>query len=430
MKSDRTEANALPLEGIRVLEFCHTIMGPSCTMMLADLGAEVIKIEPIEGEKTRQLRGFGAGYFSFFNRNKRSFAIDLKNPEGKALVEDLITRSDVLVENFAPGTMARLGLGYEAVSGINKRLIYCSLKGFLQGGPYADRAALDETVQMMSGLAYMTGPAGRPLRAGASVVDIMGGMFGVVAITMALRQRDQSNCGQLVESGLFETAAFLMGQHLAYTAVTNKQVQPMPERVSAWAIYELFDTLDGQQVFIGIVSDAQWVRFCHVFGLPELLDDESLADNNQRIASRHRLVPLLNEIFGRLTVKEALRLAAAADLAYAPVAKPEDLLQDTHLKATGSLLETILEDGSCALFPRLPMMMNHQGFGLRNSPPAVGADTADLLRELGCSARLDDLLERGVIRAPPTGAKATETQDNRTGRLDLGAPVASNAGNR
>jgi crotonobetainyl-CoA:carnitine CoA-transferase CaiB-like acyl-CoA transferase len=399
MESDRTGRQGLPLQGIRVLEFCHTIMGPCCTMMLADLGAEVIKIEPVEGERTRQLGGFGAGYFAFFNRNKRSFAVNLKDAAGRALVEDLITRSDVLVENFAPGTMARLGLGYEAVAAINGRLIYCSLKGFLPG-PYAERAALDETVQMMSGLAYMTGPAGRPLRAGASVVDMMGGMFGVLAISMALRQRDQSNRGQLVESGLFETAAFLMGQHLAYTAVTKMPVQPMPERVSAWAIYELFDTVDGQQVFIGIVSDAQWVRFCKVFGLPELLEDESLADNNKRIAARSRLLLLLNGIFGRLSLEEALRLAAAADLAYAPVSKPGDLVHDSHLQSTGSLLSTVLGDGSRALLPRLPMMMNHRGFGLRNSPPAVGADTAALLQELGVGGRMQSLRDKGVVGGP------------------------------
>ncbi len=244
-----------------MLEFTHAVMGPSAGLILADLGAEIIRIEPSpEGDHTRRLKGFGTGYYTFFNHNKKSLAVNLKTEAGLKIVNKLLGTADALIENFAPGTMDRLGLGYEAVSARNPRLIYCSLKGFMDG-PYANRSALDEVVQMMSGLAYMTGPPGQPLRAGASIVDIMGGTFGAVAILAALRERDETGEGQLVQTGLFETAAYIMGQHMAYAAISQQPVPPMPARISPWAVYRLFTSRDGQLVFIGITSDKHWLAF-------------------------------------------------------------------------------------------------------------------------------------------------------------------------
>ena len=253
-----------PLKGIRVVELTHTILGPSCGMILADLGAEVIKVEPVDGDRTRKLRGFGAGFFGYFNRNKKSLALDADAPEGRAVLVKLLQSADVMIENFAPGSMGKRGLGPEHLEKINPRLVYCALKGFLPG-PYEKRPALDEVVQMMGGLAYMTGPTGRPLRAGTSVVDIVGGLFGAFGTVLALKTRERTGKGGLVESALFESVVFLMGQHLAITAINGAPPPPMPERVSSWAIYEIFDTADGQQVFIGITSDGQWKRFCEFF---------------------------------------------------------------------------------------------------------------------------------------------------------------------
>ena len=253
-----------PLKGIRVVELTHTILGPSCGMILADLGAEVIKVEPVDGDRTRRLRGFGGGFFGYFNRNKKSLALDADAPEGRAVLVKLLQSADVMIENFAPGSMSKRGLGPEHLEKINPRLVYCALKGFLPG-PYEKRPALDEVVQMMGGLAYMTGPSGRPLRAGTSVVDIVGGMFGAFGTVLALKQREHTGKGGLVESALFESVVFLMGQHLAITAMNGAPPPPMPERVSSWAIYEIFNTADGQQVFIGITSDGQWKRFCEFF---------------------------------------------------------------------------------------------------------------------------------------------------------------------
>ena len=278
-------ARPQPLAGVRVLEFAHAVLGPACGLVLADLGADVIKIEKPDGDDTRRLKGFGLGYFPFFNRNKRSLAVDLKAEAGRALVQRLARTADVVIENFAPGTMERLGYGSEALRALNPRLIYCALKGFLPG-PYAQRHALDEVVQMMSGLAYMTGPVGQPLRAGASVVDVMGGMCAALGVLVALRERDQTGQGQLVQSGLFETAAFLMGHHMAYAAVSGQPVPPMPARVSAWSVYRPFRSRDGELVFVGLTSDRHWRRFCEVFERPDLRDDPRLATNNDRIAAR------------------------------------------------------------------------------------------------------------------------------------------------
>ena len=266
-----------PLKGIRVIELTHTILGPSCGMILGDLGAEVIKVEPVDGDRTRKLKGFGGGFFGYFNRNKQSLALDADAPEGRAVLVKLLQSADVMIENFAPGSMSKRGLGPEHLEKINPRLVYCALKGFLPG-PYEKRPALDEVVQMMGGLAYMTGPSGRPLRAGTSVVDILGGLFGAFGTVLTLQQRKHTGKGGLVESALFESVVFLMGQHLAITAMNGAPPPPMPERVSSWAIYEIFNTKDGQQVFIGITSDGQWKRFCEFFGQQDLAADPEARD--------------------------------------------------------------------------------------------------------------------------------------------------------
>ena len=361
----------LPLDGIRALEFGHTILGPCCGMILADLGAEVIKIEPPDGERTRRLRGFGTGYFAFYNRNKKSVTLDYKTVQGLDAARDLIKTADVLIENMAPGALARAGLGPEDAKRINPQLIYCSLKGFLDG-PYADRFALDEVVQMMSGLAYMTGPLGMPLRSGTSISDITGGLFGALGILAALRDRDRGKGGATVESALFETASFLMGQFMAYAALSGKPVPPMPARVSAWAVYELFQTIDGQRVFVGITSDNQWRSFCKEFELPDLLNDVSLATNEMRVDERARLIPELVALFKTFPAVEIERRCLSAKVPFALIAHPEDLFDDPHLNANGSLAATVLPGGKQAKLPKLPVRIDGEAFDLRSNPPAAG----------------------------------------------------------
>jgi formyl-CoA transferase len=236
------------------------VMGPTCGMILADLGAEVIKVEPPGGDKTRKLPGLGIGFFRSFNRNKKSVVLDIQSEAGRATAKELIGTSDVVLENFRPGLMASFGLDHASLAAQFPRLIYVSHKGFLPG-PYEHRVALDEVVQMMGGLSYMTGPPGRPLRAGTSVNDIMGGMFGAIGVLAALRERDQTGRGQEVQSALFENCVFLSAQNMQQHLMTGEPVPPMPARVSSWSVYDVFTLKNDEQLFIGAVSDRQF-RSC------------------------------------------------------------------------------------------------------------------------------------------------------------------------
>jgi crotonobetainyl-CoA:carnitine CoA-transferase CaiB-like acyl-CoA transferase len=396
----------LPLAGLRVLEFCQTIMGPSAGLILADLGADVLKIEPAPGgDRTRRLPGFAAGFFGTFNRNKRSVALNLKADEGRALVHRLAATADVAIENYAPGTMERLGCGYAQLAAVNPRLVYGALKGFLSG-PYEHRPALDEVVQFMGGLAYMTGPPGRPLRAGTSIIDIYGGTMAVIAILCALRERERTGRGQLVKSALFESTAFLMAQHMAGHTATGRPVPPMPAREGAWGVYEPFATADGEQVFVGITSDNHWRRFCDAFDLPALRDDPRYGSNEDRVRERPTLLPLVAGICTRHRKAELLAILERIGVPFAPVATTEDLFDDPHLNSGGRLLEVELEGGLRTRVPRLPIEIGTHDLGLRRQPPQTGAHTREVLAELGLTeAELDALEARGIIQCgPPAGA--------------------------
>ncbi len=398
MSKSAPERQSLPLTGVRVLEFCHTIMGPSAGLILADLGADVIKVEPAPGgDRTRRLPGFAAGFFGTFNRNKRSIAIDLKSAEGRDLAHRLAMSADAVLENYAPGTMEKLGCGWEDLRRINPRLIYCAMKGFLSG-PYEHRPALDEVVQFMGGLAYMTGPPGRPLRAGTSVIDIMGGVFAVIGLLSALRERDRTGEGQLVKSALFESTAFLMAQHLAGEAVTGEPMPPMPARRGAWGVYEPFETADGEQVFIGITSDNHWRRFCDQFGHEALRDDPRFASNEDRVRERPTLLPLVAETVKRYGKAEILAICERIGIPFAPVAKTADLADDPHLNAHGRMLTVELGAGRTAKLPRLPLEMDGHELGLQRQPPRTGEHTAEILAEIGLDeATIAELRRRGVV---------------------------------
>lgn len=387
----------LPLAGLRVIEFTHMVMGPTCGMVLGDLGAEVIKVEPMSGDNTRKLLGSGAGFFPMFNRNKLSLALDIKHPKGLEIVLKLLASADVFSENFKSGTMERLGLGHAALTALNPRLIYVSHKGFLPG-PYEHRTALDEVVQMMGGLAYMTGRPGDPLRAGSSVNDIMGGLFGAIGVLAALQQRHVTGRGQQVQSALFENNVFLVAQHMMQFAVTGKPAAPMPERISAWGIYDVFTVRDGEQIFLAVVSDTQWALFCEAFALAELRADARLASNNDRVRARDWLIPALRE---RLAPRPAAEIAAvfeAQGLPFAPITRPEQLMDDPHLLATGGLAPLNLPDGRETRVPLLPLSLDGRRLGLREQPPTLGQHNRRLLTELGYSeTEVTALIAEGVL---------------------------------
>ncbi|GKT15909.1 CoA transferase [Acidovorax sp. SUPP2522] len=380
------ERPRLPLEGLRVVEFTHMVMGPTCGMVLADLGAEVIKVEPLDGDRTRHLLGAGAGFFPMFNRNKKSIALDLRKPEGLEVAIRLASSADVVAQNFKPGVMAKYGLDYAALSRLNERLVYVNHTGFLPG-PYEHRTALDEVVQMMGGLAYMTGRPGDPLRAGTSVNDIMGGMFGAIGAMAALMQRAQTGRGQEVDSALFENNVFLVGQHMMQYAVTGQPAAPMPDRISSWAVYDVFSVKDGGQIFLAAVSDAQWATFCDAMGYADLKADPGLALNNDRVRARATLLPELRRRLAGHTAEALSAIFERNGLPFAPILRPEQLFDDPHLNATGGLADVTLPDGeragSTARVTLLPLRLDGQRMGVRLDPPQLGQHTRELLAGLG-----------------------------------------------
>lgn len=390
-------AAQLPLADIKVIEFSHMVMGPSAGLILADLGAQVTKIEPLGGDNTRRLRGSGAGYFCMYNRNKRSICVDLKSSDGNAVARRLVSTADVLIENFRPGAMDKLGYGYDELAKDNAGLIYCSARGFLSG-PYENRTALDEVAQMMGGLAFMTGLPGRPMRAGASVIDVTGGLFSVIAILAALQMRQQTGRGQRVASSLFESTVFLMGQHMAQQAVLGQPAQPMSVRTSAWSIYDVFNSKDEQQVFVAVVSDTQWRQFCRHFEFAEFGEDDNLATNAARVSQRDRIIPAVQRLFSTLTKSELMKKLEDCGLPYAGVGSPADLFNDPHLLKSDGLLNVTTPDGNPTQLPALPIQMDGQRLGVTRDVPSQGQDTADILHEAGYSrSEIDRLVEQGVV---------------------------------
>ena len=381
-----TPSHNLPLAGLRVVEFTHMVMGPTCGMVLADMGAEVIKVEPIEGDRTRHLLGAGAGFFPMFNRNKKSIAINLHSPVGAEVARKLAASADVVAENFKPGTMGKYGLDYAALKQVNERLIYVSHKGFLPG-PYENRTALDEVVQMMGGLAYMTGRPGDPLRAGTSVNDIMGGMFGAIGVLGALVQRGITGRGQEVQSALFENNVFLVGQHMLQYAMTGKAAAPMPARISPWGVYDVFTVKDGEQIFLSAVSDAQWATFCDALGLADLKADPRYASNNDRVRARPALLPEFRQRLAERSAADLTAILLAHAMPFAHIRRPEELFDDEHLLATGGLADMTLPDGEragqTAKATLFPFTMDGQRLGVRLDPPTLGSHTAELLAGMG-----------------------------------------------
>lgn len=380
-----TQANKLPLAGIRVVEFTHMVMGPTCGMILADLGAEVIKVEPPGGDKTRNLPGLGIGFFRSFNRNKKSVVLDIKHAQGRAAALELIGSCDVLLENFRPGLMQEMGLDYASLCDTHPGLIYVSHKGFLPG-PYENRLALDEVVQMMGGLSYMTGPEGRPLRAGTSVNDIMGGMFGAIGVLAALRERDATGKGQEIQSALFENCAFLSSQHMQQYLMTGEAPPPMPSRVSAWSVYDVFDLANGEKLFIGAVSDKQFHTLCKVLACESLAARAEYATNALRVERRPQLLQELSAILAQHTMQALTPRLEAEGIPYAPIVRPDQLVHDPHLQQSGGLVPMQTDDGGSTDVVLLPLLMGGRRPGVRMPLAKAGEHTEAIFSALQANA--------------------------------------------
>ena len=393
-------SKSLPLSGSRVVEFTHMVMGPTCGMVLGDMGADVIKVEPLAGDSTRKLLGVGAGFYPLFNRNKKSIALDLESTTGREVVARLVARADIVSENFKPATMEKLGLDYATLSARHPRLIYVSHKGFLPG-PYEHRTALDEVVQMMGGLAYMTGRSGDPLRAGSSVNDIMGGVFGAMGAMAALMQRQQTGQGQQVQAALFENNVFLVAQHMLQFAVTGQPAAPMPERISPWGIYDVFSVQGGAQIFLAVVGDTQWRVFCEAFGFADLYADTRIATNNDRVRARAWLMPLLRERLARHTREELSAVFEREGLPFALITDPQHLFADPHLLQTGGLAPMKLPDGRETSVPLLPLTLDGERLGLRLDPPRLGQHGREVMLDVGYSDdQINAMVQAGTLALP------------------------------
>ena len=379
--------NELPLAGVRVIEMTHMVMGPTCGMILAQLGAEVIKVEPPAGDKTRSLGGMGTSFFPLFNRGKRSVVLDFEKAEDRDTMHRLLAGADVFLENFRDGQLDKQGLGPETLRQKYPDLIVVGHKGFLSG-PYEHRPALDEVVQMMSGLAAMTGTQAKPQRVGSSANDIMGGMFGVISILAALYQkRGGATGGADIRIGLFENCLFLVAQHMVEYEMTGNKPRSMPEREHAWPIYDIFDTAGGERIFIGVVTEGHWQSFCREFGFKEFSEDPTLTNTTERIMARGRILPRVAEEIKRWDVAELSAKLDRLNICFSPINRPEDLLQDAHVLRPGGLVNNVNADGKPFRVPALPVEWNGSNLGDGLKVPVLGGDTAAVRAELDQQAR-------------------------------------------
>ncbi|MDF1721782.1 MAG: CoA transferase [Minwuia sp.] len=369
------------LAGVRVIEMSHMIMGPSCGMFLAMFGADVIKVEPPEGDRTRALTGMGTGFFPVFNRGKRSVTLDLNTDAGMQALHALLADADVFIENFRDGSLEKRGLDAATLRKRYPRLIAAPHKGFLHG-PYKDRTALDEVVQMMTGLAYMTGPTGRPLRVGSSANDIMAGMFGTMGIMAALMDRDKSGEGREVRVGLFENCLLMVAQHMVQFDLLGTEAPPMPERDFSWPVYDIFETSDGQQLFIGAVTLGHWDSLCGLLGLQELLGRDDLKSKMDQIDARSWTIPLIATAVKNHALAELEAAFLPLGIPYAPIARPAQMYDDRHVNRPGGLL-TSDYNGKSFRAPGLPLDIDGQPTGFDAEVPAIGEHTEEVLRAAG-----------------------------------------------
>lgn len=386
-----------PLAGTRVVEMTHMIMGPSCGMFLALMGAEVIKIEPPLGDKTRNLTGMGSPFFPLFNRGKVSVQLDLSTDAGRDALDRLLKTADIFVDNFRDQSLAKMGADPLDLRAKFPTLILASHKGFLEG-PYKDRTAMDEVVQMMTGLAYMTGPTGRPLRFGSSAIDIFGGLFGAFAAMGALMERQNSGKGRDIRVGLFESGLLFAAQHMVQYELEGTSPPPMPERDFSWPVYDIMETADGRQIFVGAVTEGQWDALCGYLGLGELLADERLQSRMDQINARSWTIPIVEKAIGKRNYQQLLEDFEKLGIPYSPINKPSELFEDPHVLRDGGLVQSNMADGRTFRAPALPLEIDGRMMSASGDLPSIGQETKRILSELGLS-EMEIEAARGPLKA-------------------------------
>jgi len=401
----------LPLEGVRVLDCTMIMAGPLCTMVLGDLGADVIKVERPEGDESRHFPPFVNGVsapFMMLNRNKRSLALNLKHPEGRRAFLRLVEGADILVENFRPGTMESLGLGWEDLRKANPRLIYCSITGFGRTGPYSARAGFDLIAQGMSGLMSVTGvPGGPPVKVGVPIADINAGLQAVIGILAAYIHRLRTGEGQRVDTSLLEAGVATTYWESAEYWGTGRVPQPTGSAHRLSAPYQALRCQDGY-ITVGGASQANWERLCRALRLEHLLQDPRFATGPERLKNREELARILEEVLTRAPVEHWLRVLEEAGVPAGPIYNMAQVYEDPHILARGMKAE--VEHPAGGTFPNvgIPIKLSLTPPAIRRRPPLLGEHTEEVLREAGYSPEeIRRMLEEGVaLSARQVSARA------------------------
>jgi crotonobetainyl-CoA:carnitine CoA-transferase CaiB-like acyl-CoA transferase len=391
----------MPLAGVRVIELGQYIAGPGAAMILAEIGAEVIKVEPLTGDPMRQY--VGRPMFSLLNRNKFSVGLDLKRADGRDVYLKLVQSADVVLDNLLLDTVEKLGIGYSVLSVANPRVIYCGIRGFLPG-PREHNPLFDGAAQMLAGVAYMTGAPGRPIQVGVPIGDFSVAVWSALAILAALRARDVTGTGQHVKVGLFEAALYLCTSMVAEASVTGHAPPPLASRDEGGrprvGVYRYFRTRDDRTCLIQVISDPQWERFCVAFSLQDLWEDADLRHPAGRAARYLELEARMEPLVRQLSATDLVALLEQHAVPHAIVNSPFDVLSDEHVKMSGDLLQIPWEEGKTGTVevPALPFRMDRLGSVEPRAAPRVGGSSRRVLQEIGVSAtEIDRLVADGVL---------------------------------
>ncbi len=391
------------LSDLKVLDLTRVLAGPYCTMLLADMGAEVIKIEqPGKGDDSRQFGPYVNGesaYFMSINRNKKSMTLNLKHPKSKEMFLELIKQVDVVVENFRPGTMEKLGLGYDVLKTVNPKLIYAASSGFGHSGPYSKRPAYDGVVQAMGGIMSITGAlGGKPTRVGPSVGDITAGLFTAVGVLGAVNYRNRTGLGQKVDVAMLDCQVAILENAISRYFVSGKSPEPAGNKHASIVPFEPFDTEDGE-IMIAVGNDGLWQKFCHVIDLPNLLEDTRFTSNPLRNENYEVLRPILAECLMKKQTKTWQTLFDEAGVPNGPINNVEGVVSDPQVQHRDMIVDCEHPVAGTMKIPGVPIKMSETQGVVRYPAPVLGANTADVLTSYlkMSECEIDALRAQGVI---------------------------------